>query len=124
MPRTREALGGLIDATGHKLDQAPTFSGNTSLEYTYALGSGGALSARVDYSYQTRIYFDPSNLKVMSQGDYGLLNLDVGYSLPYEAHKIRIDAWAKNLANTQYITGASTLARLTLARRALRARLV
>ncbi len=105
-PNLASLGGGLIDATGNWLDLAPTFSGNTSIEYIHRLPIGGMLSGRVDFSYQTRQYFDPSNTEVLSQGAYGLLNLDVGYTLPITAAKLRIDAWVKNASNIRYITGA------------------
>jgi hypothetical protein len=36
--------------------------------------------ARAEYSWTDRAYYDPSNLKVFSQGPYGLVNSFVGFN--------------------------------------------
>ena len=52
----------------------PRLKGNAGVQYTLDLAKGGTVTPRLDYTYQTRVYFDPQNLLASSQGPYGVLN--------------------------------------------------
>jgi iron complex outermembrane receptor protein len=52
----------------------PRLKGNAGAQYTLDFGKGGTVTPRVDYTYQTRVYFDPQNLLASSQGPYGVMN--------------------------------------------------
>ena len=52
----------------------PRLKGNAGAQYTLDFAKGGTVTPRLDYTYQTRVYFDPQNLLASSQGPYGVLN--------------------------------------------------
>lgn len=92
--------GGVADASGKRLDDAPSYSGNLAAQYTVSLGRGDSLDGRVEYNFQGREYFEPTNYFVESQKAYGTLNLAVGYTTASGAW--RLSLWGKNLADTHY----------------------
>jgi iron complex outermembrane recepter protein len=92
--------GGVADASGKRLDQAPSYSGNLAAQYTLPLSRGDSVDGRVEYNFQGREYFEPTNYYVESQKAYGTLNLVVGYTTPGGAW--RLSLWGKNLADTRY----------------------
>jgi iron complex outermembrane receptor protein len=53
---------------------SPEYKGNLGIQYTQQIGALGSLTPRLDYTYQTRVYFDAQNLPASSQGGYGLMN--------------------------------------------------
>ena len=57
---------------------------------------------RAEYYYQTRTYYDPSNVDVQSQGDYGLGNIYIGYTTA--GNPWQFELFAKNLADRSYFT--------------------
>jgi iron complex outermembrane receptor protein len=52
----------------------PRWKGSIGPQYTQSLGAGGSLLARVDWSYQSLVYFDLANTREGAQAGYGLLN--------------------------------------------------
>lgn len=52
----------------------PRWKGSIGPQYTQPLGSAGSLLARVDWSYQSNVYFDLANTPEGAQAGYGLLN--------------------------------------------------
>jgi iron complex outermembrane receptor protein len=52
----------------------PRWKGSIGPEYTVTLGSGGTILARVDWAYQSLVYFDLANTRAGAQAGYGLLN--------------------------------------------------
>jgi len=52
----------------------PRWKGSIGPQYTLQLGAGGSLLARVDYSYQSTVYFDFANTPAGAQNGYGLFN--------------------------------------------------
>lgn len=55
----------------------PRWKGSIGPQYTVQLGSAGSASARIDWSYQSLVYFDLANTPAGSQGGYGMLNARV-----------------------------------------------
>jgi iron complex outermembrane receptor protein len=96
-----DASAGTFDASGNRLDAAPASSASLSAQYDLPLGPASAF-CRVEYYWQSRVYYDPSNAPIMSQGPYGLLNLSTGYEGIPGGWSVRLIA--KNVANTQYLT--------------------
>jgi len=72
------AASNTYNASGNRLTNAPRFSSNLAAQYTMST-SVGEVYGRAEYYYQTRAYYDPSNVKILSQGPYGIANLAVGY---------------------------------------------
>lgn len=52
----------------------PRWKGSIGPQYTQSLGAAGSLLARLDWSYQSIVYFDLANTPEAAQGGYGLLN--------------------------------------------------
>jgi iron complex outermembrane receptor protein len=93
-----------FNATDNRLTDAPRVSGLEAAQYDYGL-AGATLYGRVEYSYQSKTYFDPTNVAVLSQGGYGLWNAAVGYQDTGSAWKFQ--ALVKNLTNKQYLITAA-----------------
>lgn len=52
----------------------PRWQGSFGAQYTLHFGAGGDVTARADWSYRSRIYYDLANTPAGSQGGYGLLD--------------------------------------------------
>ncbi len=52
----------------------PRWKGNIGLQYGIRLGGGGVVTPRVDWTYQTQVFNDPSNDPLALQPAYGLLD--------------------------------------------------
>ena len=66
---------------------------------------GGAIYARAEYYWQDRVYYDPTNLVVQSQGPYGLVNMYLGYNTSDGLWQVQL--WGKNLGDKSYIIAAA-----------------
>jgi iron complex outermembrane receptor protein len=93
-----------FDATGDTLSDAPRFSAFEAAQYDYHLAEG-LLYGRVEYSYQSKTYFDPTNVAILSQAGYGLWNLAAGYQGTGSPWKFQ--ALVKNLTDKQYLLTAA-----------------
>jgi iron complex outermembrane recepter protein len=88
-----------FDAAGNYLDQAPKWTAFLAAEHDWQLDFG-SMFARVEYRWTDRAYYDPSNLKIFSQGPYGLVNSFVGYNSPDGHWSVKL--YGKNLTNKEY----------------------
>ena len=79
-------------------------SGLEAAQYDFRLVNS-AMYGRVEYSYQSKTYFDPTNVAVLSQSGYGLWNGVVGYQSADSPWKFQ--ALVKNLTNKQYLITAA-----------------
>lgn len=93
-----------FNATDNRLTDAPHVSALEAAQYDLRLGKAAAYG-RVEYSYQTKTYFDPTNVAVLSQGGYGLWNTAVGYQNADSPWKFQV--LVKNLTNKQYLLTAA-----------------
>ena len=82
-------------AKGDWLPQVPRWSLATSLIKEFGLGDMGALTARVDYNYRTKVFFSPANDPQSVMQSHGVMNASVGwdsandkYSLIFHANNI------------------------------------
>jgi iron complex outermembrane receptor protein len=91
---------GAFNASGNTLTAAPRISTLAAVQYDHHLGSQSTLYGRVEYSWQSRTYYDPSNAMILSQGPYGLLNLAVGFRGPSELWTTQI--LVKNVTDKGY----------------------
>ncbi len=69
--------GGVNIADSQRFTNAPKFSGAINLEYRTGLASGGDLSARVGYSYQSEVYPTTDLSEAIKQDGYGLVSAGV-----------------------------------------------
>jgi iron complex outermembrane receptor protein len=88
------------DASGNHLTAAPHFSGLVAAEYDLPLASGAVLYGRGDYTWQSRSYFDPTNINILSQAAYGLGDLAFGFRSAHDVWSAQV--WVKNVADKQY----------------------
>ena len=90
-----------LDVSGNYLSRAPEWSVAAALDYRRAFAVG-ILSARLDASYRSEIYFTRDNVADFSQDGFGIVNL----YLRYEARSERwyLYASGRNLADESYFT--------------------
>ncbi len=99
-PRYNAALG-TFNATGNKLNQAPTYSATIAAQNDFPISGGATITVRGDVFFQGRTYYDPENSIYTSQAPYALLNAQVGYSSPNKT--FQVTAFVKNLTAKQYL---------------------
>ncbi len=81
----------------------PEWSGVLSGQYTKSLVNGGALTGRVDYAYQSKIYYDIENSPLIVQDGYGLLQARIDFES--SDGKWGASVFGTNLTDERYITG-------------------
>jgi iron complex outermembrane recepter protein len=91
-----------VDVAGHRLFNAPEWSGRTWLEYATQLGRWGGLLLSLDVIKQSTVYFTPMNDTVERQDPFGLVNANITFR-PRQSWSV--GGYARNLTNTDYITG-------------------
>ena len=94
------------DAAGHRLNNAPEWSGSGSAVYEFATGRAGTASLRGDVSWQSRrvlhaIQRPPSR----AQRAYALVHLRAGFEP--RSRRWEMAVYVRNLGNREYITGAT-----------------
>jgi iron complex outermembrane recepter protein len=91
---------GTYNASGKRLNAAPKDSYSLAAQYNQPLGEGEVFG-RVEYYWQDRVFYDPSNALIMSQAPYGLTNVVLGYNPPGKSWNLELIG--KNLADTHYL---------------------
>ena len=94
-----------VDAAENRLNNAPEWSGSISAVYQFATGRAGTASVRGDVSGQSRVFFTPFNNHIETQEPYGLVHLRAGFEPRHRRWEIAV--YARNLSNTEYVTGTS-----------------
>ncbi|MBY8829902.1 TonB-dependent receptor [Hephaestia mangrovi] len=97
---------GAVSLTGNTLTQAPKWQFNTSGEYSIPVAANLEITARADYKWQSRVYFDIYNNPLVSQGAYGLLNASLALSTRDSAWSVT--GWIHNAFDTRYISEGTT----------------
>ncbi|MBK6801968.1 MAG: TonB-dependent receptor [Novosphingobium sp.] len=88
---------------GNQQLRSPDFQTSVVADLKVPLGNGsGKLNVRAEYFYQSKIFFDASNIQLPGafQPGYGLLNGRLSYET--ESGKLSIALFVKNLTNKQY----------------------
>ncbi|MCR5879242.1 TonB-dependent receptor [Phenylobacterium sp. J367] len=96
---------GAVQLEGNTLTQAPRWQYNLSAQYTVPVSDNLNLTARADYKWQSRTYFDIYNNPQNSQAAYGLLNGSVELASRDRAWALL--AWIRNAADERYISQGS-----------------
>jgi iron complex outermembrane receptor protein len=78
---------------------APRWSGNAMIRYTWPVGSGH-LAAQADGNFLSKFWFNIADTPVVMQGGYGLANLRLNYTTASE--KVEVGASLENVANKHY----------------------
>jgi iron complex outermembrane receptor protein len=94
--------GVAIDVAGHRLSNAPEWSGRLWVGWSRAVRAG-TLSLRADSRWQSTVFFTPYNDAIQRQRPYGLLdvNMELGRA------RWSVGAYARNLTDEDYITGSA-----------------
>jgi iron complex outermembrane receptor protein len=100
-------LGGVTgDAAGHRLNNAPAWSGSSSTSYELPAGSAGTVTLRGDVSWQSRVFFTPFNDAIDTQGTYGLIHLRAG--IEPRSRRWELAFYIRNARGREYITSTAT----------------
>jgi iron complex outermembrane receptor protein len=98
-------VGGVTaDASGHRLTNAPEWSGRLWLEWSHDVGKGYVFSLFADARTQSTVFFTPFNDAIQRQRPYGLVDSSAELA-PRHGHW-SISVLARNLTNEDYITGS------------------
>lgn len=101
-----DAASKVFNAAGNYLNGAPRSSVSASAQYDVPTARG-KLYARVEYYWQARVYYQPTNVLVASQRPYSLTNLGLGYE---DDGKWSIRVIARNLTDTEYLVNVASTA--------------
>lgn len=96
---------GAQELEGNHLTQAPEWQFNTSGQYSFPVSGTLWMTARADYKWQSKIYFDVFNHPLNAQGSYGLLNLSLGVGPINKSWALT--AWVRNASDERYISSAN-----------------
>ena len=96
--------------------RTPKFTGSVGVQYSFPVGAGH-LTPRLDYAYQSKIYFvtnngcftttGPAGCGTGAQDAYGLLNARVTWAPA--GNKWEVALWGRNLTNEGYFSGKLSL---------------
>jgi len=89
------ASGATADHTGNTLPRAPEHKWNFGAQYEWSAGEAGVLLARVDWTRQSKIFFEASNTPLEVQDRYDLL--DARLALRAHDDSWEVALWGKNL---------------------------
>jgi iron complex outermembrane receptor protein len=78
----------------------PRWQGSLGLQYVRDLGAYGLATARIDWSYRSKVYFDMANTQAGAQGGYGIGNVRLAWSDVSGKWSAAIEI--ENLANKLY----------------------
>jgi len=97
-------VGGVTgNVDGHRLNNAPEWSGRLWLEWNRGIGRSRMVSLRADSRWQSTVFFTPFNDAIQRQRPYGLL--EVSAELAPEHRRWSVMAYSRNLTNEDYVTG-------------------
>lgn len=87
---------------GNRLPFSPEYTVATGLEYEIAAG-GFSVTPRVDYRYQSTVFFSPFNLPLERQSGYGLLSARLTVASENEG-RYSLAVYGDNLTQERYYT--------------------
>jgi iron complex outermembrane receptor protein len=89
--------GATADYSGNYLPRAPKNKLNLGAQYEWSLGQIGMMMARVDWSYQSKVYFEASNTPLEVQDGVGLVYGRIGLRGHDDSWEVSL--WGKNLGD-------------------------
>ena len=92
---------GAQDVAGNYLNNAPKRSLNVGAAYRTDAILGGVVTARIDASYRSRIYFREFNTPLDSQGAYTLVNLSLAWDSADGDYRLRL--FGTNIFDKVYV---------------------
>ncbi|HMB77946.1 MAG TPA: TonB-dependent receptor [Kiloniellaceae bacterium] len=91
------------DFSGNTPDRSPDHTFSVIARYKRSLGKVGDLVARVDYAYQSRVYyFSRENREDLSQEGYGLVNAYVSLEKLWNG-RLDVSVYGSNLTDQNYL---------------------
>jgi iron complex outermembrane recepter protein len=91
------------DVAGNRLNNAPEWAGRLWIEWTGDVGRSHRLSISAESTAQSTVFYTPFNDTIQRQRPYGLLGTRVEYGRG--DRRWTVGAYARNLTNTDYVTG-------------------
>jgi iron complex outermembrane receptor protein len=99
---TLRAELGPLQNRGNPLSYAPDTSVNAGVTYNTDLESGASVTASLDVSYRSRVYFREFNQRKDSTDPYTLVNLNINWESPGDDYAARL--FVRNLTDEEYVT--------------------
>ncbi len=93
-----------LDYSGNRLPRAPKFSGNIVGDLDLPRRDGLSLLGRVEASYRSEQFYDPSNSGFERQAGYALVNLSGGLGF---GDRFEVRAFVQNLLDEEYLIDTS-----------------
>ncbi|HEX9804628.1 MAG TPA: TonB-dependent receptor [Candidatus Dojkabacteria bacterium] len=103
--RYKNYFVGNDDFSGNTPSRSPDFSYSLIAHYEKSIDDFGDLKCRLDYGYQSKIFFSRENLEALSQDGYGILNANISFNHLLNS-KIEITLYGYNLLNKEYLLQA------------------
>ncbi|MBL8771582.1 MAG: TonB-dependent receptor [Phenylobacterium sp.] len=104
---TSFANGATANFTGNDLPRSPKHKVHVGAQYATEFNGWGAL-ARVDYTNQSHMYFEASNIPAQKQEGY--INVDARLSLTSPDKRWEVAVWGKNLTDELVATYVTAFA--------------
>jgi len=92
------------DVAGNRLNNAPEWSGRLWLEWTGNAGRSTRMTLTADATAQSTVFYTPFNDMIQRMLPYGLLGARAEFGPSHR--RWAVNAYARNITNTDYITGA------------------
>jgi iron complex outermembrane recepter protein len=92
------------DFSGNRLTRSPEHSYNVGLTQRAQLGDNLGLLLHAEYSYRSRIFFNPDNWPLTGDDSLGLVNARVTFE--FQRQDIELSFWGTNLTDEVYVTQA------------------
>jgi iron complex outermembrane receptor protein len=93
----------LVDLSGKRLPNAPSFSFGAGFDYTVPMGAS-KIVADADVSYRSKVYHTEFNNSDAEQDGYALFNAGLTYYSPGE--RFSVSGWVKNLTDEYVVSNA------------------
>lgn len=91
------ASGATADNSGNTLPRAPKHKVNMGAQYEWQVGNAATILARVDWTRQSKIYFEASNTPLEVQNQYDLIDARVALRANDDSWELAL--WGKNLTD-------------------------
>jgi len=95
--------GSTGDVSGNRLNNAPEWAGRLWIEWTGNVGHSRRLAISAESTAQSIVFYTPFNNSIQKQSPYGLFGARVEYGPGNR--RWTVGAYARNLTNTDYVTG-------------------
>lgn len=89
------ASGATADHSGNTLQRAPKHKWNLGSQYEWTVGDLGTLMVRIDWTRQSKIYFEASNTPLEVQDRYDVIDARLALRAHDDAWEVAL--WGKNL---------------------------